>query len=208
MSEAPPSPGWWKASDGNWYAPQPPSPIVPNRSGKGCLIAVLVVLGVVALLGIGVALALAFLADKTSDSITQVREALATPSTVDPADPDGRPEDQVVDVGDDVRISGYSATLVSARFGEADPVLLVGFAIENRDDRAQPYNFADVRLQLPNGTVVPTQSVDATTAGSLAAGERRQAMLSFATGSLEGDFFVIYRPDAFDEARGVWPISR
>ncbi|MDQ3107806.1 MAG: hypothetical protein M3Q68_08390, partial [Actinomycetota bacterium] len=171
MSDAPPAPGWWKASDGNWYAPQPPAPM-------------------------------------TSDTITQVGEALATPSTVDPADPDGRPEDQVVDVGDQVRISGYAATLELAAFAETEAVLVVGFAIENRDDRAQPYNFADVRLQWPDGTVVPIQSVDATTAGSLASGERRLAKLTFATGSLQGDFFVIYRPDAFDEARGVWPISR
>ncbi|MDQ3107919.1 MAG: hypothetical protein M3Q68_08980, partial [Actinomycetota bacterium] len=139
MSDAPPAPGWWKASDGNWYAPQPPAPIVPNKSGRGCLIAVLVALGVVALLGIGVAIALAFLAEKTSDTITQVRETLATPSTVDPADPAGRPEDQVVDVGDQVRISGYAATLESAAFAETEAVLVVGFAIENRDDRAQPY---------------------------------------------------------------------
>ena len=26
MTDQPPAPGWWKASDGNWYPPQPPAP--------------------------------------------------------------------------------------------------------------------------------------------------------------------------------------
>ncbi len=67
----PPSPGWWRASDGNWYPPQPPSPgwwlasdgrwyppqqptyggppPVPPKQGRGCLF-VLAIVGVFVLL--------------------------------------------------------------------------------------------------------------------------------------------------------------
>ena len=38
----PPAPGWWLASDGNWYPPQPQVQAAP-KSNRGCLIALLIV---------------------------------------------------------------------------------------------------------------------------------------------------------------------
>ena len=32
--EQPPAPGWWKASDGNWYPPQPPPQAAPPPPGN------------------------------------------------------------------------------------------------------------------------------------------------------------------------------
>jgi hypothetical protein len=75
MSQQPQGPGWWQASDGRWYPPQPqqypppyqqqnqpqyqqqygPSPAPPRRSSnRGCLIAAVVV-GVLLLVGVGFA---------------------------------------------------------------------------------------------------------------------------------------------------------
>ena len=79
MSQQPQGPGWWQASDGRWYPPQPqqyqppyqpqnqppyqpqyqqqfgPGPTPPRRSSnRGCLIAAVVV-GVLLLVGVGFA---------------------------------------------------------------------------------------------------------------------------------------------------------
>jgi hypothetical protein len=75
VSDVSQGPGWWQASDGKWYPPQPaatPPPMAPppgpgpgpqwggpppaKKSNKGCLIA-LAVVGVVALLGIAAVVA-------------------------------------------------------------------------------------------------------------------------------------------------------
>lgn len=32
MSDAPQGPGWWQASDGKWYPPQPTPPEAPGRA--------------------------------------------------------------------------------------------------------------------------------------------------------------------------------
>ncbi len=51
MSMQPQGPGWWRASDGRWYPPQPfgAGPVVPQkkRGSHGVLIAVLIVVALV-----------------------------------------------------------------------------------------------------------------------------------------------------------------
>lgn len=66
MSQQPQGPGWWQASDGRWYPPQPPGPQfaptqqygpppqAPQSRNRGCVIAAVVAV-VVVLAGIGVA---------------------------------------------------------------------------------------------------------------------------------------------------------
>ncbi|WP_109508245.1 cysteine-rich/transmembrane domain-containing protein [Nocardioides speluncae] len=62
MNQQPPQPGWWQASDGRWYPPQPPqqgygAPVMQagpprrSRSGSGCLVGCLVALVVVVAVG-------------------------------------------------------------------------------------------------------------------------------------------------------------
>ena len=61
MSEVPQGPGWWQATDGKWYPPQP-APVyvpVPQPSVNGYAIASLV-LGIVWIYGITSVLALVF----------------------------------------------------------------------------------------------------------------------------------------------------
>ncbi len=64
MSETSQGPGWWQASDGKWYAPQPqqqaPPPVVVVQKKGGCLrwvgIATLVLVGLI-IVGIVIAVA-------------------------------------------------------------------------------------------------------------------------------------------------------
>ena len=44
MSDAAQDPGWWQAADGKWYPP-PPAYRPPPRTRSGCVVAVLVAVG-------------------------------------------------------------------------------------------------------------------------------------------------------------------
>lgn len=80
----PPAPGWWRASDGNWYPPQPPAqaPGAPGQpsgapppapsSNKGCLIALVIVGAILVVLG---SLA-AFVVWKIADTVKEVAEGV------------------------------------------------------------------------------------------------------------------------------------
>lgn len=99
MSDAPQGPGWWQASDGRWYPPQPVAPPPPQpyayapaaptqqwgppppqpyapvakpSGGKGCLIAALVV-GAICVVGL-VAIVLFFVraADEVGDRVEEI----------------------------------------------------------------------------------------------------------------------------------------
>jgi hypothetical protein len=98
MSDVSQGPGWWQASDGKWYPPQPAAPVAPppppsgppttpqwgaqpapvpqlggapvaKKSNRGCLIA-LAVVGVIVALGIvGVVLAVNALEDEVDERV-------------------------------------------------------------------------------------------------------------------------------------------
>jgi hypothetical protein len=227
VTDVPPGPGWWKASDGNWYPPQsapgavaappvaPPPPMVaPAKSNKGCLIALAIFFGLAVIAVIVVFVAVTFLGRAATKKIDEVGDALSTPSTVDPSDVDARDEDQVLDIGESARISGFTATVKSAKFAETIEggyppggylVLLV--SIENRDDDPQEPTPFSWNLQLPDGQVTGPITMG-TLPGSMEAGQTVEGRLEFDVGDQQGDFFVLYRPDPLDEARGVWTVSR
>lgn len=87
MSDSAQGPGWWQASDGKWYPPQPqapppppttqfapPPPIAqfappPQAGMSGCLKFGLIALGVLAVLGIGSCVVLATVVDKAAEDI-------------------------------------------------------------------------------------------------------------------------------------------
>jgi hypothetical protein len=226
MSDVPPGPGWWKASDGNWYPPQsapgavtappvPPPPMVqPAKSGNGCLIAVLVAFGLLVLIAVLSIVAITFLGKKASDKLEDVGDAISTPSTVDPAHVGARSEDEVLEIGESVRISGFTATVRSAKFTETvedfppGSYLVVDVTVENRDDEAQTPFGLPWYLQDPNGAVVPPMSGDADVTGQIGAGVEADGRLVFQVADLSGEYFLFYRPDPIDKTRGIWPISR
>jgi len=94
MSMQPQGPGWWRASDGRWYPPQPrPAyppqsfgavpPVPPKKSGNhGVLIAVLIVVAVVL---VGGALGVYFLYRTAANTVSDVvgGGGLNCPSAVD-----------------------------------------------------------------------------------------------------------------------------
>lgn len=222
MSETPQAPDWWQASDGKWYPPQPPlappppppMPTTPNKSGKGCLIAVLVAFGLFALLIVGMIAAVTFLGNRAGDRLEDLESAIENPA-VDPSNPDGQEEDQNVELGESVELSGYTTTVESAEFQEqvseleTEGYLAIAVDIRNRDDKAQPFNVLDWRLQTPNGQILDptfTSADGALSAGDLIEGGNVQGKVFFEIGAATGDFFVIYKPDPFDAARGLWRV--
>jgi hypothetical protein len=86
VSDVSQGPGWWQASDGRWYPPQPAAPPPPaapqwggpppaKKSNKGCFIA-LAIVGVVLLLGIGAVVAIVVaVGDEVDDRVDQVEQA-------------------------------------------------------------------------------------------------------------------------------------
>ena len=228
MSETPPGPGWWKASDGNWYPPQsapgavqappvvPPPMVAPatNKSGKGCLIAVLVVFALIAIFAIGLVVAISFFGNKAADKLENVGDALSTPSTVDADNPDARSEDDVLEVGESVKISGFTATVRSAKFVDevegfppGGSYLVLEVTVENRDNEAQTPFPPSWTVQQPDGLVTPPISIDGGVDGSIGANETVEGSVVFQVSGADGKYFVLYRPDPIDESRGVWPVS-
>lgn len=130
-----------------------------------------------------------------------------------PGRPDSQREDQERNIGEAAKLSGYTATVTSAGFQESisdfetKGYIVVEATIENRDDKAQSYNYFDWKLQTPNGQVMdPTFStVDGLlNSGDLVKGGKVSGKVVFEVGAMKGEFYVIYKPDQFDAARGIW----
>ena len=229
MSDIQQAPDWWQASDGKWYPPQsqtlpppPPGaypaqqPVAPaKKSNKGCLIAVLVVFGLFALLVVGAVVAITILGNEASEKIEELESTIENPA-VDPANPDAQEEDQNVELGESVELSGYTTTVESAQFTdelselETEGYLVADVIVFNRDDEAQPYNLLDWRLQTPNGQILDptfTSAEGTLSAGELIKGGNVRGKVIFEVGAATGDFFLIYKPDPFDAARGLWKVT-
>jgi hypothetical protein len=98
VSDVSQGPGWWQASDGKWYPPQPaatPPPVAPppgpqwggpppaKKSNKGCLIA-LAVAGVIVVLGIVAVVVVVFaVGDEVDDRVDQAERDGGIPSLSD-----------------------------------------------------------------------------------------------------------------------------
>ena len=215
MSDIPQAPDWWQASDGKWYPPQPPPAPAPKKSNKGCLIAVLVVFAIFALLVGGAVVAVTLLGREAGDRIEELESTIENPA-VDPANPHAQEEDQNVEIGESVELSGYTTTVESAQFTEqlseleTEGYLVADVHVFNRDDEAQAYNLLDWRLQTPNGQILDptfTSTEGALSAGELIKGGNVRGKVIFEIGAATGEFFLIYKPDPFDAARGLWKVE-
>ncbi len=128
---------------------------------------------------------------------------------------DAQGEDQERNIGEEARLSGYTAVVNSAEFVqtvsdfEDAGYVKINVTVTNRDDAAQPYNLFDWRIQTPGGTVQDAGFVSAATLGSgdLVSGGTVTGDIYFEVGAETGDFFVVYKPDPFDAARGVWKVT-
>lgn len=129
-----------------------------------------------------------------------------------PDRPDRQAEDHEATVGGSVRLAGYTATVKGAEISTnevlGDRQLTVFVEIENRDDRAQPYNTFHWRLQDKDGRVLdPTLNFrdDDLGSGDLVKGGKASGTVAFDAGP--GTYYVIYKPDPFNAARGIWKIE-
>jgi hypothetical protein len=128
-----------------------------------------------------------------------------------PERPDRHAEDQEAAVGEPVRLGGYTATVTAAELAPGlldERVLVVHVRVENRDDRAQPYNVFDWRIQDSAGRVLdptPSGRDDGLGSGDLVHGGVASGTVAFGVGP--GTYYVIYKPKVFDAARGVWKIT-
>lgn len=128
-----------------------------------------------------------------------------------PERPDRQDEDHEAEVGQGVRLSGYTASVTGAEISTEEFLgeqLTVFVTVENRDDSAQPYNLFDWRIQTENGQVLdPTINFrdDDLGSGDLVSGGTVSGTVAFDVGP--GTYYVIYKPDAFDAARGIWRVT-
>jgi hypothetical protein len=120
-------------------------------------------------------------------------------------------DDHEANLGESVRLSGYTATVTGAEIATpefGDPQLVVHVGVENRDDAAQPYNLFDWRVQNEAGQVLdPTINLrdDDLSSGDLVNGGTVSGTVAFDVPA--GTYYVIYKPDAFDAARGIWKVT-
>lgn len=218
MSDTPQGPGWWQASDGKWYPPQatqPPPGASPKKKG-GCLKWVAIAGGLFVLLIVVIAVAGGGSGTKTSTPGASDNGTKTTTSgdggRLFPGRVDAQDEDQERNIGESAKLSGYTATVTAAAFRqelssfEQDGYLVIEVTIENRDSKAQPYNTFDWKLQTPNGQVIDPgfSSNESLGSGDLVSGGKVSGKVTFEVGSTKGDFYIIYKPDPFDAARGVW----
>lgn len=192
-----------------WQPPPPP----PKKTGlPGWAIALIVIGGLIVLGGIGAALG-------GGQDDEQEPAALTTTSGDTPTPTAARGqqrEDQEVPIGQSVRVSGYTATVTAARFRQSisafedDGYLVADVTVVNRDDRAQPYNLFDWKLQTPSGQVISptfTSLPNAMGSGDLIQGGTVSGPVVWQIGAAKGTFTVIYKPDPFDAARGLWKVA-
>ncbi|MCB0963966.1 MAG: DUF4352 domain-containing protein [Acidimicrobiales bacterium] len=129
-----------------------------------------------------------------------------------PDRPDVQGSDHEAELGDCVRLAGYTtfvegASVVPQEFG--DPVLVVNVRIQNRDDSAQSYNTFDWSLLTPGGTVIdPTFTLDDSSldSGDLVNGGEVAGNVAF-DATDPGVYYVIYKPDPFNDVRGIWKVE-
>lgn len=133
-----------------------------------------------------------------------------------PNRPDRQKGDREAAVGSAVEFSGYTTTVKSAGFQqsisdfEKDGYIVIEVTVKNRDAKAQPYNQYDWRIQTPNGQVL--DPAFATIDGQLQSGDlvkdgEVSGKIAFKAGSTKGDFYAIYKPDAYKSDRGIWKVT-
>lgn len=131
------------------------------------------------------------------------------PGELFPDRPNQYREDQERELGDAARLSGYTATVESVAYDGAGQVT-VSVRVENRDEEPQPMFGTDWRLVSPGGhTYDPSSSTLPSTGevGDVPVTGDVSFTVDATAAEAEGDFYVLYKPDALDAAQGVWSFT-
>jgi hypothetical protein len=112
-------------------------------------------------------------------------------------------EDQERRIGEPVRVGGYTATVTEARVDDASS-MLVSVEITNEDDEAQRVDATHWTLVNPR-----VQTIEATSASfpgtELDGGVTWVGEVTFSVDASEtGHYYIQYKPEALDAARGIW----
>lgn len=131
-----------------------------------------------------------------------------------PDRPDSQSDDHEQLVGGSVRLAGFTATLNSVEFQPAadftEDCVLVDVTVENRDDSAQPYNTFDWRIQTEGGQVLDPGFCSFGADNNIGSGDLVTGGTVNGTVGFEvapGTYFIIYKPDPFSSARGIWQVE-
>lgn len=161
----------------------------------------------------------------TAAPATSEAPAAGTDGTAAPAKPktttatrvDAQKEDKESTIGGEgVRFSGYTATVHKAAFQqsvcdfETDGYVVAEVTVVNRDDATQPFSVSDWSLQTPQGQVLDFHHVGRHDRAIWQPCGWRQGVGQGRLGGRggEGRFHaIIYKPDAFDAARGIWSMT-
>lgn len=113
-------------------------------------------------------------------------------------------EDQERVLGEAARLSGYTTTVESVAY-DGDGTVTVSVRVENRDDEPQPMFSTDWQLVSPDVTSYDPLSSTLPSTGQVD-DEPVTGDVVFEVDALEatGDFYVVYKPDRLDAARGIW----
>jgi hypothetical protein len=127
-----------------------------------------------------------------------------------PDRPDRQPDDHEAELGASVRLAGLTATLEEGFMHElvlADQLTL-RVTIHNRDDRPKTFGSTDWRVLDRRGTPIsPTRSEreDALGTGELSPGTTVTGTIAYDLPA--GTYYVVYRPEAVNQARGIWQVE-
>jgi hypothetical protein len=193
-------------------------PQFANQKKKGgCLRTVLIGFAVVVGFIIIIAGIVSGGSKKSSNTVTNGSTTTAAATQrLYPGRPDSQPKDHEAAVGQAVEFSGYTTSVDSAGFQQSisdyehDGYIVATVTVRNRDTKAQSYNEFDFKLQTPDGQVIdPAVSLNDNElqSGDLVSGGTVTGKVGFKVGNTKGDYFVIYKPDAFDASRGIWKVT-
>lgn len=125
---------------------------------------------------------------------------------------DRQPNDIEARVGEPISVQGYSGTITSLEHRqqlsdfEDQGYLVAEVELANDSEEVKTYNTFDWRLQTANGQVIdPAIAGDQLGSGDLVAGGTVSGQLIWEVGQdISGEYYVIFKPDAYDDTRAIW----
>jgi hypothetical protein len=136
-----------------------------------------------------------------------------------PGRADAQREDQERAIGGAAEVNDVAATVKTGGFqqsiGEFQDAgyIVADVELRNVGSDTRPYNILDWRLQTPSGQVKDfgfegfTGEGNTLESGDIVGGGSVSGKVIFDVGSTKGDYYLIWKPDPYDAARGIWKVT-